>query len=111
MDALEDKIENQNTEGIQGPVGMTRILADGVSRGVRYYMQMLVALSVALGFFNLLPLPALDGGRLVFLGYEIITRRRANEKVEAGIHMVGLLLLLGILILFTVRDIQELILS
>ncbi len=48
---------------------------------------------------------------MVFLSYEIVTRKRANEKVEAAIHTVGLLLLLGILILFTVRDIQELILG
>jgi regulator of sigma E protease len=65
-----------------------------------------MVLSVALGLFNLLPLPALDGGRLMFLGYEVITRRRPNERFEAMVHTVGLLLLLGVLVLVTFRDVM-----
>ena len=54
----------------------------------------------------LLTFPALDGGRLVFLGFELITRRRPNEKVEAVVHMVGLLFLLGVIVLVTFRDVM-----
>ena len=53
---------------------------------------------------NLLPLPALDGGRLMFLLYEAIARRRANEKAEAMIHSVGLLMFLALMLVVTVKE-------
>jgi regulator of sigma E protease len=62
-------------------------------------------ISVALGMFNLLPLPGLDGGRLVFLVYEMITQKRANERVENLVHAVGLVLLLCLIALVTLRDV------
>ncbi|MDX2090439.1 MAG: M50 family metallopeptidase [Kofleriaceae bacterium] len=67
-------------------------------------IELLMMLSVYLGLFNLFPLPALDGGRLVFLGYELITRRRPNPKIEATIHMGGIMVLLVVMVLVTLRD-------
>lgn len=67
-------------------------------------VELLMVLSVSIGLFNLLPLPALDGGRLVFLGYEMVTRRRANPRLEATIHMGGVMMLLVVMILVTLRD-------
>jgi regulator of sigma E protease len=67
-------------------------------------IQLLMMLSVYLGLFNLFPLPALDGGRLVFLGYEMVTRRRANPKIEAMVHMGGIMVLGVLMILVTLRD-------
>jgi regulator of sigma E protease len=64
---------------------------------------------VALGFFNLLPFPALDGGRLMFLAYELITRKRPNERVEAVVHTVGILILLCVLALVTAFEIKRFI--
>jgi len=93
------------TEGLTGPVGMGKIVAEQVRRGPADFVLILVVLSVALGFFVLLPFPALDGGRLVFLGYEVVTRRRPNERFEAMVHTVGILFLLGVLALVTFRDI------
>jgi regulator of sigma E protease len=106
LEGLGELIQKRTTEGITGPVGMGKIVAKQAERGVFDFMQVLAAISVALGFFNLLPFPALDGGRLVFLGYELITRRRPNERVEAAVHMVGLLFLLGVLVLVTLRDVM-----
>jgi regulator of sigma E protease len=57
-----------------------------------------------MGLFNLLPFPFLDGGRLIFLGCELVTRRRVNPHVEAVVHAAGMLLLLGVISLVTVRD-------
>ena len=71
-------------------------------------LEMLALLNVYLGLFNLLPLPALDGGRLAFLGYELATRRRPNPRVEAAVHLVGFAVLFTILILVTFRDIKRL---
>ena len=67
-------------------------------------IKLLMVLSVYLGLFNLFPLPALDGGRLVFLGYEIVTRRRANPKIEATVHMAGIMVLMVVMVLVTLHD-------
>lgn len=93
-EALSDRIRHGSTQGISGPVGMARHMRESAQAGAYSFVSMLVIISVALGFFNLLPFPALDGGRLVFLFFELITRRRANERVEAVIHMVGIVVLL-----------------
>jgi regulator of sigma E protease len=92
------------TEGVVGPVGMVKIVATRTGSAVQL-ANVLILISVALGMFNLLPLPALDGGKLVFLGYEIIARKRANERVETMVHTVGLVLLLCVIALVTLRDI------
>jgi regulator of sigma E protease len=93
-EGLSDRIRQGSTQGISGPVGMARHMRESAQAGAYSFVSMLVIISVALGFFNLLPFPALDGGRLVFLFFELITRRRANERVEAVIHMVGIVVLL-----------------
>jgi regulator of sigma E protease len=67
-------------------------------------IELLMLLSVYLGLFNLFPLPALDGGRLVFLSYELVTRRRANPKIEAMVHMAGIMVLGVVMILVTLHD-------
>lgn len=67
-------------------------------------IKLLMMLSVYLGLFNLFPLPALDGGRLVFLTYELVTRRRANPKIEAMVHMGGIMVLGVLMILVTLHD-------
>lgn len=89
------------------PGGPKRIL-DEFSKhfkaGFRRGIELLMMLSVYLGLFNLFPLPALDGGRLVFLGYEMVTRRRANPKIEAMVHMGGIMVLGVIMILVTLHD-------
>jgi regulator of sigma E protease len=71
------------------------------------YLDFFGMLSAYLGGFNLLPLPALDGGRLVFLAYEAVTRRRANTQIEARIHMVGFVMLLALLVVVTFFDVRR----
>lgn len=97
-----------STEDLGGPVAMGQMIGSAAQQGPSHYFAMIVILSVALGLFNLLPLPALDGGRLVFLGYEVITRRRPNERFEAWVHTLGIIFLLGVLVLVTFRDIARL---
>ncbi len=108
FEAIGSMIERRTTRDVQSVVGMGKMLADSIKTAPQEYIALLINLSVALGLFNLLPIPALDGGRLAFLGYELITRRRANEKVEAAIHTVGLLFLLGVLALVMARDVINL---
>lgn len=92
-----------------GPVGIVSALNGQIKRGAAEGLSMVAFISVALGLFNLLPLPAVDGGRLVFLGWEGITRRRVNPRFENAVHLVGLLALFGLLILFSVGDVRRLL--
>ncbi len=105
LEGLARLVSSRSIEGLSGPLGMGKIVAEQAERGFADYLFTLVVISVALGMFNLLPIPALDGGRLVFLAYELVTRRRADERFEATVHTVGMILLLGLLVLVTVRDI------
>lgn len=107
LEGIFDLIERRTTEGIKGAVGMGRMIVEQVEKGVFDTVWILIAISVSLGLFNLFPLPALDGGRLLFLIYEVITRRRPNERIEATVHMVGLLFLFCVIILVTWRDITS----
>jgi regulator of sigma E protease len=89
-------------------VGITQVVADAIEVGWIEAVSLLMLLNVYLGLFNLFPLPALDGGRLVFLGYEMVTRRRANPKLEAAVHMAGVMVLAVLLVVVTISDIYHL---
>jgi regulator of sigma E protease len=103
LEGFRSMYKQRSTEGVVGPVGMVKL----VSKTTNFVQltNFIILISVALGMFNLMPLPALDGGRLAFLGYEIITRRRANERIETMVHTVGLVFLLCLIALVTLRDI------
>lgn len=105
LGAMASLVKNRSTEGLMGPVGMGKVVAAQAERGAFYFLATLIAISVAVGLFNLLPIPALDGGRLVFLAYELVTRRRPNERLEVTVHALGLLFLLGVIVLVTLRDV------
>ncbi len=94
---------------VTGPVGIASMVKSTIEIGWVAVIQLLMVLNVYLGLFNLFPLPALDGGRLVFLTYEMMTRRRANPKIESTVHMVGIMALFLVLILVTYRDIARLL--
>jgi regulator of sigma E protease len=91
---------------LSGPVGIVKETGRAGKRGVGSFLVLLGTLSTFLGVFNLLPFPALDGGRLAFLGYEAVARRKPNAKIEAQIHAVGLVLLLTLIAVVTVFDIR-----
>lgn len=91
---------------LAGPYGIVKITGSAAARGLDNYLEILAVLSAYLGGFNLLPIPALDGGRLMFLGYEAVTRRRANARVEAHVHALGLLMLITLITIVTVFDIR-----
>lgn len=98
-------LKRRSADQLSGPFGMIGSLSESVRKGALDFWTKLVGISVALGFFNLLPFPGLDGGRLIFLGYELITRKRPNEKFEAVINAAGVLFLLGVILLVSFRDV------
>ena len=96
-----------STKDVGGPVMIVQQLKGSFDHGIPAVLLMLVHLNVAVGLFNLLPLPALDGGRLAFLAYSVVTRRRVNVRFEAAVHTVGFLLLFGLILVITFRDISR----
>ena len=93
---------------MQGPVGIVREIARSADAGIIPFVTTAALISTLLGMFNLLPLPALDGGRLAFLGFEAVARRRANPRVEELVHGYGMLALLALILLVTVGDVRRL---
>jgi regulator of sigma E protease len=82
---------------LAGPVGIVKETARVAKSGWTDLVDFLAMLSAYLGAFNLIPFPALDGGRLVFLGFEAATRRKPNATAESAVHFVGLVLLLSLI--------------
>lgn len=100
---------------LSGLVGIYEVVDDAatndtVNVGTRiiYIIYLLGAISFSLGFFNLIPFPALDGGRIFFVGLEAVTKKKVNPNVEATIHFVGLVLLFGLMIVINLRDVFKL---
>lgn len=90
---------------LAGPVGAVRLLGDAAEVGFDSYLFMTAFLSVMIGLFNLLPVPALDGGRLAFLLVEAVRRRAVDPRREGYVHLVGFALLLLLVLALTYRDI------
>jgi regulator of sigma E protease len=98
-----------STSKMEGPVKIVGYIAKSAEAGLVPFVFMAALISTLLGMFNLLPLPALDGGRLSFLVYEAIARRRANPRVEEMVHGYGMLALLALILLITVGDIRSML--
>ena len=101
---------------ISGPVGMTVVIKDAAVTGlqenfltaVNNIVMIMMVISISLGVMNLLPFPALDGGRLVFLLIEAITKKPVPLKYEALVHKLGFILLLAFMFFIMVNDILKL---
>lgn len=103
--ALYKYVTGQIDAQMQGPVGIVKGIASSIDRGLISFLTMAAMISTLLGMFNLLPLPALDGGRLTFLAYEALARRRAKPHVEEMVHGYGMLALLLLIGVVTVNEI------
>jgi regulator of sigma E protease len=102
---------------ISGPVGIASIVGQAAYEGLKvdvvYALNNIISLmaliTINLGVINLLPLPALDGGRLLFLFFEMIFKKPVSAKYEGLIHAVGFILLMIVTVLATLSDIAKLI--
>ena len=107
---LVNLITGQPVEGgIVGPVGTINLIGQVARLGLKNILMMAAMLSVNLGIVNLLPIPALDGGRLVFLIIEMIRRKPISQEMEGKIHFIGFVLLMGLILFLTYKDILGLI--
>lgn len=94
-----------STSALAGPVGMYKVVEDGVKVGLNYMIYLTAFLSINVGFINILPFPAFDGGRIFFLIVEKIKGSPVNAKFENICHTIGFFLLLALMIYITIQDI------
>ncbi|MFH1452721.1 MAG: M50 family metallopeptidase [Armatimonadota bacterium] len=92
-----------------GPIGIGQIIFVIAQKGLPNLIYFVAILSALIGMFNLLPLPALDGGRIVFLIIEGIRRKPIDQELEGKIHWVGLIALLGLALLISYQDVMRII--
>jgi regulator of sigma E protease len=93
---------------IAGPIGIANLAGQAVKFGKNAFLEFLALLSLNLAIMNILPFPALDGGRLVFVLYEGITKKKPNKEFEKYTNFIGFIILLGIAALVTVSDVIKL---
>ncbi|MDZ5038529.1 site-2 protease family protein, partial [Clostridium perfringens] len=90
---------------VGGPVSIIRMSSQAAKNGIWNLMYFVAFISINLAVFNMLPFPALDGGWTVILLIVLITRRKVADKLVGSLNYVGLMLLFGLMILVTIKDI------
>jgi len=93
---------------VSGPVGVTAVIGSIAKQNLQNLLPIMALITVNLGIFNLLPVPALDGGRLVFILFEMIFKKPVPQKYESAVHAAGFILLIGFMLLITAKDIWTL---
>ena len=106
MDLLRGR---ESINDLSGPVGIVTAIGQAASYGWQDLLELLVLITVNLGIFNLLPFPALDGGKVVFLLIEGVTGHAVPEKLQSGLTLAAFALLFGLMIFATYNDIVRLI--
>ncbi len=107
IDALAKLVTTgEGLDQTTGPVGVVQVVAEQTALGgMRMFLSMMVLISINLGLVNLIPIPGLDGSRLVFMTIEAIRRKPVSQRVESMIHFMGFIFLFSIMIWFTFRDV------
>ncbi len=99
---------NDTAKSLVGPVGLAHEVGSAASIGFTYLLAFTAMISVNLAVINIMPFPALDGGRLVVVLLEAITRRKFSQNTVGIIHAVGFVILLGLMLFLTVGDVRRL---
>lgn len=94
---------------MSGPVGITAAIGSVAKANLFNVLPIMALITINLGIFNLFPLPALDGGRILFILFELVFRKPVPSKYEGWVHTIGLILLLGLMLIITAKDIITLI--
>jgi len=100
--------QKQNVD-VAGPVGIANLAGQAFKFGRNAFLEFLALLSLNLAIINILPFPALDGGRLVFVLYEGLTKKKPNKNIEKYTNLIGFIALLSLAALITINDVVKLI--
>ena len=98
-----------STESISGPVGIIQLIDQTAKFGLIYLINLMAFISINLGLINMIPIPALDGSRLMFLIVEAFRGRPVNPSKENFVHFIGFALLMALMVIITYRDILRLL--
>ena len=108
-DGLADFVTGRfGVEALSGPIGITGQIGEAAKLGIVQFLYMFAIITMNLGVMNLLPFPALDGGRLLFLGIEAVTRKKLPKNVETYIHFIGIIILFALMIFVAFNDVIKL---
>jgi len=110
INALKDLVTTgEGLDQTSGPVGVVSMVSEQVATGgFEAFVNYLVVISINLGIMNLLPIPGLDGSRLIFMIIEAIRRKPIAPQKEAMVHLIGMLFLFALMIFFTFKDVMNL---
>lgn len=101
-------MRGEGADELSGPVGTVYVIQEATREGgLDTYLLLAAMISVNLGFMNLLPIPGLDGSRLIFLLVEAIRRKPVSRKIEGTVYMVGFAFLMGLMLLLTFQDVTR----
>jgi regulator of sigma E protease len=105
IQTLLEKLIRRERPDLAGPVGIVQMVSRAAHSGIEDFIFLIGLISVAIGFFNLLPIPLLDGGHAVLYLWEGLSRRKLTLKVIAYVNSFGLVFLLSVLLFATYNDI------
>lgn len=111
FDSLVELFKGQNLDQLSGPIGIYTVTEQQASLGMVNYIWLIALLSLNVGIFNAIPLPILDGGRAVLAVIEMVRGKPISEKLEQGMMMAGLILLVGLMLFATGQDILRLFMN
>jgi regulator of sigma E protease len=95
------------TEQVSGPIGIYVVLKDGSSLGLAFVLMIIAVISLTLAIMNILPIPALDGGRLFVTLLYRVRRKKLTPKIEERIHGTGMAVLLTLIALISIVDVKR----
>jgi regulator of sigma E protease len=108
-DSIKDLLTGRyGAEAVSGPIGMAGAVENAANTGFSSVLFLFTLITINLGVFNLLPFPALDGGRIIFLAIEGIIKRPVKKEFEQAVNTVGIMLLMAIMLFITLKDIVNL---
>jgi regulator of sigma E protease len=98
-----------SAENLVGPVGIVKIAGDSVRVGWQFFLNIMALMSVSLGVLNLLPIPMLDGGHVVFTSIEMLRGKPLPERMQMAVMQVGIVMLGAVMIFVTYNDLTRLL--
>ena len=108
--AFQSMIKNGiGKDDVSGPVGLVRVVNQSASYGFTSYMMLLALVSLNLAFFNIIPIPGLDGGKIFFILLKVISGGRINDDMEYKATVVGMALLIALFVFVTYNDIMNIV--
>ncbi|MBL4893818.1 MAG: site-2 protease family protein [Emcibacter sp.] len=100
-------VGTRSVKELSGPIGIAKIAGESAKRGIDYWIRVMALVSISLGMINLFPIPLLDGGHLLFYGFEAILGRKLSERTQEFGFRIGLVFILGLMMLATFNDILK----